>query len=121
MFNCTGKDANSCGDAVCVGYFIHCVCEDWWLDCFGVVIESGKIAHQVSDWEAAALQEGLHFVGVMSLVAESDVRTDWLSSIKATAMDDVVGLFAFWDCRSMRAVVIVLMAVQSSSSSSMRP
>ncbi len=41
------------------------------------------------------VREGLLFVGVMSLVIESDVRTNWLSSIEATTMDDVVGMFVF--------------------------
>ncbi len=68
-----------------------------------------NFASQVSDWEAAMVREGLSFVGVMSLVTESDVRTDWLSGIETTTMDDAVGLFIFWDCRAMRAVVIVLM------------
>ncbi len=74
-----------------------------------------NFAHQVSDWEAAALQEGLCFVGVMSLFPESDVMTKWFSSIDATTTDDVVWLFAFWDCRAMRAAMIVSVVFQSSS------
>ncbi len=57
-------------------------------------------------------------MGVMSFVAESVVRTDWLSGIEATTTEDVAGLAVLLDCRAMRAVVIVSMAFQSSSSSS---
>ncbi len=64
---------------------------------------------------------GLCFVGVMSLVTESDVRTNWLSGIEATTMEDVLGLVVFWDCMAMRAVMIVSMAFRSSSLSSVRP
>ncbi len=60
-------------------------------------------------------------MGVMSLVAESDVKTDWLSGIEATTTDDAMALFVFMDCKAMHAVVIMPMAVQSSSLSSMRP
>ncbi len=67
------------------------------------------------------MQEGLHFMGVMSLVTESALRTDWLSGIEATTTEDVVGLIVLWDCNAMHAVVILLMAVQSSSSPSVRP
>ncbi len=76
------------------------------------------MAHRVSDWKAAAVQEGLLFVGVMSFVMESEVSTNWLSGIKATTTDDAMGFVAFWDRRAMHAVVIVLVAFQSSSSSS---
>ncbi len=79
-----------------------------------------NLASWVSNWEAAAVQEGICFVKVMSLVAESNVRTDWLSGIKATTKDDVVGLFLFWDCRVMGAVMIILLAVRSSSLPSVR-
>ncbi len=67
------------------------------------------------------VREGLCFVGVMSLVVESDARTDWLSGIGATTTDDVMWLFVFWDCRAMRVIVIVSAAFQSSSLSSVRP
>ncbi len=70
-----------------------------------------NLAHCVSKWEAAVVCVGLCFVGVMSLVAESDIRTDLLSGIKATTTDDVKGLVIFWDCRVMRAIVMVSMAV----------
>ncbi len=57
---------------------------------------------------------------MMSLGTESDVRIDWLSGIKVTVIEDVVGLFEFWDFKAMHVVVIVLMAFQSSSLSSVR-
>ncbi len=79
-----------------------------------------NFAYCVSDWEAVKGQVGLCFVWVMSFVNESDVRTDWLSGTKVTTVDDVVGLVVFWDSRVTRAVVIVSMVVQSSSSSFMR-
>ncbi len=60
-------------------------------------------------------------MGVMSLVAESVVRTNWLSGIEATTTEDVIGLTVLWDCNAMRVVVIGLMAFQSSSLSSMKP
>ncbi len=54
------------------------------------------------------------------MVTESDVRTDLLSGTKVTTMDDVVGLVVFWDSRVTQAVVIVSLAFQSSSLSSVR-
>ncbi len=60
-------------------------------------------------------------MGVSSYVAESDVKTDWLSSIKETTTDDVVRLVVFWDSRVVHAVVIVSMAFQLFSLLSMRP
>ncbi len=112
MINCTGKGANSCGGAVRVGNVV-----EFWSK---AAKRMRNFARQVSNWEAAALWEGLCFVGVMSLVAESDVKTDWLSGIKATTTDDAMGLFVFRDCKAIGAVMIVLMAVHSSSLSSMR-
>ncbi len=63
---------------------------------------------------------GLRFEGVMSLVRESDVRTDWLSGIGATTTNDVSGLVVFWSCKALRVNVIGSTAFQSSSSSSIR-
>ncbi len=54
-----------------------------------------NFARRVSDWEGSEVQDGLCFVGVISLVAESDVRTDLLSGIEATTTDDVIGLIIF--------------------------
>ncbi len=54
-----------------------------------------NFAHFVSDWEGAVGRVGVHFVGVMSFVAESDIRTNWLSGTKVTTKDDVVGLVVF--------------------------
>ncbi len=62
----------------------------------------------------------LCFVGVISFVNESDVRADWLSGIEAMTTEEVMGLVVFWEWRATRAVVIVLMAFQSSSLSSVR-
>ena len=56
----------------------------------------------------------------MSFVAESDVRTDWLSGAEATTTDVVVGLVVLWDSRVTQAVVILSLAFQSSSLSSVR-
>ncbi len=56
----------------------------------------------------------------MSLVSESDVRTDWLSGIGATTTDDVSGLVVFRSRRTLRVDVIVSTAFQSSTSSSVR-
>ncbi len=58
---------------------------------------------------------GLRLVGVMSFVAESDVRTDWLSGAEATMMDVVVRLVVLWDSRVFQAVEILSLAFQSSS------
>ncbi len=65
-------------------------------------------------------QVGLRFIGVMSFVIDSDIRTDWLSGIEAMTTKEVVGFAVFWDCRVTRAIVIVLMAFHSSSLSSVR-
>ncbi len=79
-----------------------------------------NFARCVSDWEAAVVRTGLCLVGVMSFVAESNVRNDWLSGTEVTTADDVVGLVVFWDSREMQAVVILSLAFQSSSLSSVR-
>ncbi len=54
----------------------------------------------------------------MSLVRESDVRTDWLSGIGPTTTDEVLGLAVLWSCRALRVDVIVSTAFQSSTLSS---
>ncbi len=61
---------------------------------------------------------GLRFGVVLSLVNESDVRTDWLSDIGATTTDDVSGLVVFWFRRALRVAVMVSTAFQSSTLSS---
>ncbi len=63
---------------------------------------------------------GLRFKGVLSLVRESDVRTDWLSDIGTTTTEDVLGLAVFWFRRAVQADVIVSTAFQSSTLSSVR-
>ncbi len=56
----------------------------------------------------------------MSLVAESDVRTDWLSGTEVTMIDDVIGVVVLWESRVTQAIVILSLAFQSSSLSSVR-
>ncbi len=56
----------------------------------------------------------------MSLVRESDMRTDWVSGIGATTTNDVLGLVVFWSRKALQVNVIVSTAFQSSSLSSVR-
>ncbi len=63
---------------------------------------------------------GLRFEGVMSLVRELDVRTDWLSGIGVTTTDGVSVFVVFWSRKVLQVDVIVSTAFQSSSSSSVR-
>ena len=118
----TGEGGDSCCGAVSVHDFLGCVSEEWWSDFVGVAVKSGK-----EDPELGALGLGLRggrgsgraaFLGVMSLVNESDVRTDRVSGIGATMTEEVLGLVVLWSLRVVRADVIVSTAFQSSTSSS---
>ncbi len=59
--------------------------------------------------------------GVVSLGVESIVRTDWLLDMAKTTTDETVGAATLMVRRWLSASVIVLIAAQSSSLSSVRP
>lgn len=74
-----------------------------------------------SAWDVAVVWVGVDLVGVESLGRESNVRTDWLSGIGGTKIDEVRGVVLFMTQRVLRIVLIALGASQLSLSSSVRP
>ncbi len=120
---CEGTDSG--GSTVRVSNLVRHIREDWWSDQTGGAIVCCKrirnLARLVSNWEAAVGREGLRLVGVTSFDMESVAKTNWLSSIVATTLDGAVGLVVLSNCSATRAVLIMLMAFQLSSSSLVRP
>ncbi len=118
----TSEGGNSCCGAVGVRNFLSCVGEEWRSDFVGVSVKGSKEDPELG-MSGLGLRGGCGscrtaFQGGISLVRESDVRTDWLSGIGATTTDEVSGLAVFWSCRALRVNVIVSTAFQSSTLSS---